>query len=165
MDLTDPLSPPISIVHRSQEVFQATSRAIVYRFLLVFLPLLIHVKGSTGVYRLWAWPYFSSSVQHVWFVSLGYFSWWVVGSRIAAVLLGVASRICSILLTAFLCNCQAFSPYILLASMLCIHIAVSTWLLLGRNCIYFISQVWLSYDFHSCPWLCKSQVDETLLPR
>ena len=34
MDLPDPLSPPISIVHRSWKVFQATSciGALVYRF-------------------------------------------------------------------------------------------------------------------------------------
>ena len=42
-------------------------RAAVYRFELVILPLLIHVKGSTGVHPLWACPYFSSSIPHVWF--------------------------------------------------------------------------------------------------
>ena len=43
-------------------------RAIVHRFKLVVLPLLGHVKGSTGVHHLWAHSYFSSSVPHVWFV-------------------------------------------------------------------------------------------------
>ena len=43
-------------------------RAAVCRFELVILPLLGHVKGSTGVHHLWAHPYFSSSVPHVWFV-------------------------------------------------------------------------------------------------
>ena len=43
-------------------------RAAVCRFELVARPLLGHVKGSTGVYHLWARPYFSSSVLHVWFV-------------------------------------------------------------------------------------------------
>ena len=36
------------------------NRAAVCRFVLVVLPLLVHVKGSTGVYHLWAHPYFSS---------------------------------------------------------------------------------------------------------
>ena len=40
-------------------------RAVAFRFLLVVLPLLVHVKGSTGVYHLWVRPYFSSSVLHV----------------------------------------------------------------------------------------------------
>ena len=39
-------------------------RAAVCRFKLVILPLLGHVKGSTGVHHLWARPYFSSSVPH-----------------------------------------------------------------------------------------------------
>ena len=37
----------------------------------------------------------------------------VAGGHTAAAFLGTASKICSILLAAFLCNCrQAFSPYI-----------------------------------------------------
>ena len=43
-------------------------RAAVCRFELVVLPLLVHVKGSTGVHNLWARPYISSSILHVWFV-------------------------------------------------------------------------------------------------
>ena len=55
-----------------------------------------------------------------------------------AVLWGAVSRTCSILLAAFLCNCrQASSPYVLLASTWCIHIAVSILQLLGRNCASF----------------------------
>ena len=66
-------------------------RAVVYRFSLVVQPLLVHVKGSTWVSRLWVRSYFCSSIPHV---------WW-----------GLASDTRSILLTAFLCNCcQAFSP-------------------------------------------------------
>ena len=43
-----------------------------------------------------------------------------------------------IFLVAFLCNCRlAFSPVILLASKLCMYIAVSIWALLGRNCVSF----------------------------
>ena len=45
------------------------------------------------------------------------------GGRIVGVLWGVATR--------------ASSPAILLASKWCIHTAVSTWSLLGRNCISF----------------------------
>ena len=40
-------------------------RAVVYRFLLVVLPLLSHVKGSTGVCHLLVRTYFSRSVLHV----------------------------------------------------------------------------------------------------
>ena len=69
-DFTDSLSPPVSIVHRSRQVFQATScigtELWYIRFLLVVQPLLVHVKGSTGLRRLWVCPYFSSSVLHVW---------------------------------------------------------------------------------------------------
>ena len=43
-------------------------RAAVCRFELVALLLLGHVKGSVGVPPLWARPFFSSSVLHVWFV-------------------------------------------------------------------------------------------------
>ena len=38
------------------------------RFQLVVLPLLVHVKGCTGVHPLRVRPYFSSSVSHAWFV-------------------------------------------------------------------------------------------------
>ena len=40
-------------------------RVVVYRFLMVFLPVLVHGKGSRGIYRLWVRPYFSSSVPQV----------------------------------------------------------------------------------------------------
>ena len=43
-------------------------RAVVYRLLLVVLPLLVHAMGSTGVCRLWVRPYFSDSVWHIWLV-------------------------------------------------------------------------------------------------
>ena len=42
--------------------------AAVCRFELVALLLPGYVKGSIGVHHLWARPYFSSSVLHVWFV-------------------------------------------------------------------------------------------------
>ena len=43
-------------------------RAAVCSFGLLVLLLLVLVKRSTGVHHLWACPYFSSSVPHVWFV-------------------------------------------------------------------------------------------------
>ena len=43
-------------------------RAAECRFELVVLPLHVHVKVFTGVHHLWARPYFSGSVLHVWFV-------------------------------------------------------------------------------------------------
>ena len=42
--------------------------AAVCRLELVALLLLGHVKGSLGVNQLWAHPFFSCSVLHVWFV-------------------------------------------------------------------------------------------------
>ena len=58
--ITDPLSPPFSILHCFWQVFSTE--------LLVVLPLLVHVKGSTGEHHLWVCPYFSSSVHagHCW---------------------------------------------------------------------------------------------------
>ena len=51
---------------------------------------------------------------------------------------GVTARTYSILLATFLCNCRLFSSRdILLASRWCIHTAVSTRLLPGRNCVSF----------------------------
>ena len=43
-------------------------RATVCRFELIALLLLSHVKGSIEEHHLWARPYFSNSVLHVWFV-------------------------------------------------------------------------------------------------
>ena len=53
--------------------------AAVCMFELVVLLLPGHMWGSIGVHHLWARPCFSSSV---WFVWLGYFSWWKAGGRI-----------------------------------------------------------------------------------
>ena len=56
------------------------------------------------------------------------YSWWW----------GVAARTYSILLSTILCNCRlASSPAVLLASKWCIHTAVSTRPLPGRNCVSF----------------------------
>ena len=43
-------------------------RAAVSRIKLIALPLLSYVKGSTRVNYLWARPYFTISVPHVWFI-------------------------------------------------------------------------------------------------
>ena len=88
-------------------------RAALYRFELVVLSMLVHVKVSAEVHHLWVPPYFSSCVLHVWFVWLWYFLWWVVVGRTAAALWVAASMTCSILIAAFLCSCRrAFSPYV-----------------------------------------------------
>ena len=71
MDITDPFSPLLPIVHSFQLVLRATPRILqscLSRFKLVALLSLGHVKGSTRVHHLWARPYISSSVLHVWFV-------------------------------------------------------------------------------------------------
>ena len=101
----------------------------------------------------------------------------VIGSRwsYSCCFVGVASRICSTQLTAFLCNChQTFSPYVLLASMWCIHIAVSTRPLLEKKLCIILS---VRSDFHmtdsisiavhafASHMLMLFSVDETLLPR
>ena len=51
-----------------QGYIQYRHRAAVCRFELDVLPLLVYVKGPTGVHPLWVHPYFPSSVLHVWFV-------------------------------------------------------------------------------------------------
>ena len=62
----------------------------------------------------------------------------MTGGRTVIPLRSAVSRTCPILLAAFSCNCrQASSPYVLLASTWCIHIAVSILPLLGRNCASF----------------------------
>ena len=43
-------------------------RAALCRFDLVILLLPVHVKGFIGVHHLWACPYFSNSILHVWFI-------------------------------------------------------------------------------------------------
>ena len=75
--------------------------------------------------------------------------WWEVGGRIVGTLWGVTAMTCSVLLATFLCNCRlASSPAVLLASKWCIHIAVSTRQLPGRNCVSFYRSG-LTSDF---PW-------------
>ena len=67
-------SPAISPYHPSPPVglqgyIPCPHTAAVCRFVLVVPLLHIHVRGSTGVHRLWARPCFSSSVLRVWLSS------------------------------------------------------------------------------------------------
>ena len=72
-------------------------------------------------------------VSLTWIVFVMGGRWLIVGD-----LWGVATRTCSILLATFLCNCRLASfPAVLLASMWCVHTAISTRPLLGRNCVLF----------------------------
>ena len=48
-----------------QGCFPYWHRVVVYRLQLVVQPLLVHVKGPTGVHHSWVRPYFSSNVPHV----------------------------------------------------------------------------------------------------
>ena len=69
-----PWSSPATLLYRPlflvclQGYILYQHRAVVCRFLLVVLPFLIHVKGSTGVCHLWICSYFSSNFLYVWFV-------------------------------------------------------------------------------------------------
>ena len=55
-DIPDPLSPPLPIVPLLPAGLQGyiphRHRAAVCRFELIVLPLLVHVKGSTGLHHL-----------------------------------------------------------------------------------------------------------------
>ena len=130
MDLPDPLSPLVSIVHCSRKVFQATScigtelarlcegvlrsislmgSSLLLQQCLVRVTWIVFVMGGR-------WPY----------------SCWFVGCCLQ-----------DLFNTVFLRDYrQAFSPYVKLVSMWCIHISVSTRPLLGKNtAFYSIGQV------------------------
>ena len=61
---TPPYSPLVPAV--LQDYISNWHRVGVCRFELDLLPLLVHMKGSTGVHHLWTRPYFSSSVPQPW---------------------------------------------------------------------------------------------------
>ena len=116
-DKTSPWRSPAILLYRPsllvglQGYILNRHRATVYMFYPVVLPLLVHVKGSTGVCHLWACRYFSSSVQCVWFIWLGEVTWWVVSGCTSASLWGDAFRNCLMLPVAFFCSCRTvFSP-------------------------------------------------------
>ena len=93
----------------------------------------------------------------------------MVSGRAAAALLGAASMTCSIMVAAFVRSCrQAFSTYVLLVSMLCIHTVVSIRSLFGRNCVSFYLSSLTSmsnvYPF-ACRVLMSVSVYETRFPR
>ena len=130
---------------RSARLHPCSHRAAVDKFWLVVQSLLISVKGFRGARHSWVCPYFSNSVPHVFFVLFGWFKRWEGGGSIAAALWNVASRICSLQLTAFLCNCcQAFSLYALSGSLWCIHKVVDC--CLEKNCVLFyrtgLTSIW-----------------------
>ena len=124
-DFPDPRSPPFSIVHRSQEVFQAKS--------CIGTELLYEVLAGHHTFaRPCEWVHrctsltSSSLLKQQCPACLVRLTWMVFVMRcIAAVLWGAASMTSSIQLAEFLCSWrQAFSPYAQLPSMWCIHTAV-----------------------------------------
>ena len=71
ISLTLSLSPLLHIVQGLQGYIPYSHIAAVCMFELVVLLLPGHMWGSIRVQKLWARPCFSSSVLHIWFVSLG----------------------------------------------------------------------------------------------
>ena len=63
---TPPYLPLLSV--DPQGYIPYRDRAVVCRFELDVLPLLVHMKGFTGVHHSGARPYISSSAPRVWFV-------------------------------------------------------------------------------------------------
>ena len=76
MDFPDSLSPSVSIIHCSWQVFQITfclHRADVNKLLLVDQYWHDHESESIGEHHLWVCPFFSSNVLYVLFFLLGWF--------------------------------------------------------------------------------------------
>ena len=126
----DSFLPPVSIVHCSREVFQATS-LISREYLFISSSWSSKLRSSMWrgpqEYIAYAFVLNSPPVSRMSGASnLNSFFWWVIGGGIASVLLGVASKTYSIWWAVFLCNCRhVFSLCLWLASMWCIHSAVS----------------------------------------
>ena len=91
-DFLDSPSPFVCIVGRSSKLHPVSVRAVVDSFYPDVQHLFFRVKGSTGKRRLWAHPYFSSSILHVLFIWFKWFYRWEVGDRIAAVLWDEVSK-------------------------------------------------------------------------
>ena len=149
MDILDPLSPLIPIVHRLWQVFRATSRILTQLLYVCSSWSSCFCSAICGVHRSTSLMSSSLLLQQfpAWLVRLA----WIVflmeaGGRIVGVLWGVASRTCSILLAVFLCNCRLASPAVLVVSKLCIYIAVSIRPLPRRNCVSFyrsgLTSIW-----------------------
>ena len=107
-DLPDPLSPPVSIVHRSREVFKATyciSRCSSWSSCLCSSVWMVHRSISLMRSSLLLQQCLACLVRLTLIV-------FVMGGRWSyscCFVWGVASRTCSKYLAAFLCNCyQAF---------------------------------------------------------
>ena len=150
-------------------------RGAVYSFELVAQLLLGHAKGSIGEHQLWARRCFSSSVLHVWFIQLESFRKWKVSHRIAAALLGVASRTCSKLLAAFLCSCRPAFFSSRLVSVYVGHLyssidTTSAWkklrfILSVRSDFHMTDSLSIAVHIFASHVLTSVSVDETLLPR
>ena len=156
MDITNPLSPLLPIIHCFWQVFRGTSS--------ICTELLYVCSSWTSCLcsSLWRGPQ-----EYITYklappspaVSRMSGSWRVVGCRTVAVLWGAVSRTSSILLATFLCNCrQVFSPYVSLVSMCCTHVAESILPLLGRNCASLyrsgLISIWpIAYRLLSTPLL------------
>ena len=113
--LSDPLSPPVSLVHRSREVYKAIS------FIGTEQLYIGSCWSSYLCSSIWRDP--QEYVTHEFIHTSLAVSRMSGSSKIVFVMGGrwpyrycfgdVASMTCSILLVAFLCSCcQAFSPYV-----------------------------------------------------
>ena len=112
--LPDHLSPPISIVHRSQVVFKATSCIGTELLYIGFSWSSCFARLCEEVHRIISHRSSSLLLQQC-PACLVRLTWivFVMGDRWAYSCCFVASRTCLILLAAFLYNCrQAFSPYV-----------------------------------------------------
>ena len=113
---------------------------VVYRFLLIVLPLLVHVKGPTGVYTDYEFVLTSPAVYSM--PGSSNFDRSNDGWKV------VVHLFCGVLPAGLIQNwSHHFCAIIQLASMWCIRIAVLARPLPGKKtAFYFIGQVWLPYD-------------------
>ena len=106
----------------------------------------VYAYESIRERHLWVRPNFSSNSPHILFVLLEWFVRWEAGGHIAVFLWYAASKICSRHHAIFLQSSHlAFSVCVLLVSMRCIRIVVSTQLQLERISSFIISD---RLDFH-----------------
>ena len=130
-DISDPLSPPLPIVHypgRSSGLYPVSSQSCC---MYVRAGRPAFARPCEGVH--WSTSLMSSSLLlqqcPACLVRL---------TLIVFVTDGRWPYSCCFVFAAFSCNCRKFSsPYVLLASTWCIYVAVSILPLLGRNCASF----------------------------